>query len=477
VARGDETTTDGGSAFDLVVIGAGPGGYVAAIRAAQLGLRTACVEKEPALGGVCLNVGCIPSKALLTSSEHFEHASKHLAEHGVVVDGVRVDLPAMMKRKDKVVTVLTRGIAGLFKKYGVTSIQGTARIPRPGAVAVTGPDGSVRELAAKRILVATGSAPIELQGLPFDGRRVVDSTAALALPAVPSTLVVVGAGAIGLELGSVWRRLGSKVTVIELTSGCVPGMDREVAKLLERALRAQGLAFRFETKVESARVGDAGVSLSLVGPDGARSEIEAEVVLVAVGRRPRSEGIGLEDLGVAKDARGRVIVDDRYETNVKGIFAVGDLVPGPMLAHKAEEEGVACVESMAGGAGHVDHALVPAVVYTEPEAAGVGLTEEQCAERGLDVRIGRVPLVANARARTMAATEGAVKIIADARTDRILGAHVVGAQASNLVAELALAMAFGASSEDVARTCHAHPTLPEAVKEAALAVAGRTINL
>ena len=475
--RGSEPATTGESSFDLIVIGAGPGGYVAAIRAAQLGLRTACVEKDPTLGGVCLNVGCIPSKALLASSEHFEFATSHMAEHGIIVDGVRIDLGAMMKRKDKVVTVLTRGIAGLFKKYGVVPITGEARIALPGTVVVTGADGSAREIAAPRLLVATGSVPIELPGMPFDGRRIIDSTAALQLAEVPREMVVVGAGAIGLELGSVWRRLGAHVTVVELTAGCVPGMDREIARLLERALKAQGMAFRFETRVESAELVGDGVRLAVAAKDGTREYVAADVVLVAVGRRPRSEGVGLEDLGVTKDGRGRVLVNERFETSVPGVFAIGDVVPGPMLAHKAEEEGVACVEIMAGRAGHVDHDAIPNVVYTEPEAAGVGLTEEQCTERGLDVRIGRVPFVANARARTMAATEGAVKIIADARTDRILGAHVIGAQASNLVAELALAIAMGASSEDVARTCHAHPTLPEAIKEAALAVTGSTINL
>jgi dihydrolipoamide dehydrogenase len=466
----------GGSSFDLIVIGSGPGGYVAAIRAAQLGMRTACIEKEASLGGVCLNIGCIPSKALLTSSEHLEFARKHLADHGVRVGELSVDLPAMMKRKDKVVTTLTRGVGTLFKKNGVVPVNGTARITAPGRVAVTA-NGATRELTAPRLLVATGSVPIELPGLRFDGRRIVDSTAALALAEVPRELVVVGAGAIGLELGSVWRRLGAKVTVVELTPGCVPGMDREMAKLLERSLKGQSMVFLFETRVESAEAGDDGVSLTLVGKDGAKSTLTADVVLVAVGRRAYSEGVGLDEIGVRKDERGRVVVGEHYETSVPGVFAIGDVIPGPMLAHKAEDEGVAATERMAGQAGHVNYDAVPNVVYTYPELASVGLTEEQCALRELPVAIGKVPMIANPRAKTMGETEGAVKIIADKRTDRILGAHILGPQASDLIAELALAIDMGAASEDVARSCHAHPTLPEAVREAALAVLGRTINV
>jgi dihydrolipoamide dehydrogenase len=466
-----------GSKFDLVVIGSGPGGYVAAIRAAQLGMRTACVEKDPSLGGTCLNVGCIPSKALLTSSEHLEFAAKHFAEHGVKVSGLEVDLPAMMKRKDKVVTVLTRGVGTLFKKYGVTPITGRARITAPGRIRVSTANGAGSEIEAARILIATGSVPIELPGLRFDERRIVDSTGALALPEVPRDLVVVGAGAIGLELGSVWRRLGAAVTVVELTPGCVPGMDREMAKLLERSLKAQGIAFRFETRVEKAVVDGDRVRLTIVGKDGTASEATADVLLVAVGRRAYSDGLGLEELGVKKDERGRIAVDERYQTSVPGIFAIGDAIPGPMLAHKAEDEGIACTELMAGQAGHVNYDAIPNVVYTWPELASVGMTEEQAAQREIPVKIGRVPFVANPRAKTMGETEGVVKIIAEAKSDRILGAHILGPEASNLIAELALVIEFGGSSEDVARSCHAHPTLPEAVREAALAVLGRTINV
>ena len=466
----------GDAGYDLVVIGAGPGGYTAAIRAGQLGMRVACVEKDPALGGTCLNVGCIPSKALLHSSELFEEARDGFAEHGIKVGEVALDLPAMMKRKSKVVTILTRGVAGLFKKNGVEWVSGTARIVAAGRVAVTAADGTSRELATKAILIASGSVPIELPGLAFDHQRIVDSTSALELPAVPGELVVVGAGAIGLELGSVWRRLGSKVTVVELTPGTVPGMDREMAKLLERALQKQGIKFVFETKVESATVAGERVKMKLSGKDGKTSELEADVLLVAVGRRAYPDLLGYEQAGIARDERGRVHVDAHYATNVPGIYAIGDVIAGPMLAHKAEDEGVACVELLAGKAGHVNYDAIPAVVYTYPELASVGITEEAAKAQGRDVRIGRFPFIANARAKTMGQTEGSVKMIADAKTDRILGVHILGTHASDLIAEAAVAIEMGASSEDIARSTHAHPTLPEALKEAALAVDGRTLN-
>jgi dihydrolipoamide dehydrogenase len=478
-----ETSTDTAAAaaasgpYDLVVIGAGPGGYVAAIRAGQLGMRVACVDKDPALGGTCLNVGCIPSKALLHSSELYEAATKHFAEHGIHVGGVSVDLPTMMKRKTKVVTTMTRGIAGLFKKNRVEQVVGTARIAQAGRVAVTGADGAERTLETKSILVASGSVPIALPGLPFDGKQVVDSTSALELPVVPGEMAVVGAGAIGLELGSVWRRLGSKVTVIELTPGAVPGMDREMAKMLERALAKQGLAFRFDTRVETASVAGERVQLALRSADGKTAALEVDVVLVAVGRRAYPDLLGLERAGVAVDERGRVLVDERFATNVPGIYAIGDVIAGPMLAHKAEEEGIACVELLAGKAGHVNYDAIPSVVYTFPELASVGITEEAAKERGLDVRIGRFPFAANGRAKTMAEVEGAVKVIADARTDRVLGVHVFGPHASDLIAEAAVAIELGASAEDIARSVHAHPTLPEAMKEAALAVDGRAIHV
>ena len=466
----------GNGTYDLVIIGAGPGGYTAANRAGQLGLRTAVVEKDATLGGTCLNVGCIPSKALLHSSELFEEAREGFAEQGIKVTGVELDLPTMMKRKQKIVTILTRGIAGLFKKNKVDWVSGAGRIAGPGRVTVTAADGTTHELETKAILIASGSVPIELPGLAFDGKRIIDSTRALELDAVPGELIVVGAGAIGLELGSVWRRLGSKVTVVELTPGTVPGMDREMAKLLERALQKQGMKFLFETKVESAKVVGERVQLTVRGKDDKPGTLEADVLLVAVGRRAYPDLLGLKDAGIATDERGRIKVDHHYATNVPGIYAVGDVIAGPMLAHKAEDEGVACVELIAGKAGHVNYDAIPAVVYTFPELASVGISEEQAKAQGLDVRIGRFPFAANARAKTMGQIEGAVKMIADAKTDRILGVHIMGTHASDLIAEAAVAIEMGASSEDVARSTHAHPTLPEALKEAALAVDGRSLN-
>ncbi|MDG2308847.1 MAG: dihydrolipoyl dehydrogenase [Candidatus Binatia bacterium] len=463
--------------FDLVVVGAGPGGYVAAIRAAQLGMRVACAEKEKSLGGTCLNVGCIPSKALLHSSHLFDETSRGMKEHGIQIGEVSLDLPAMMKRKDKVVTILTRGIAGLFKKNGVTHVKGRARLSGPNQVAIEDGDDAGKTLVAKSILLASGSVPIELPSLKFDGERVIDSTRGLTLESPPEHLLVVGAGAIGLELGSVWRRLGSKVTVVELTSGITPGMDVEMAGLLQRSLTKQGISFHFGTKVESATTKGAGVTLEITDKEGVASELQGDVVLVAVGRRAYAAGLGLEDIGVALDDRGRIPVDDHYATNVPGVYAIGDVIPGPMLAHKAEDEGVACVELLAGKAGHLNYDTIPAVVYTHPEFAGVGKTEEQLRDAGVEVRIGRFPFAGNGRARTMGETDGAVKILADARTDRILGVHIVGAGASGLIAEATVAMEFGASAEDIARSVHAHPTLPEALREAALAVDGRALHV
>jgi dihydrolipoamide dehydrogenase len=461
--------------FDLVVIGAGPGGYVAAIRAAQLGMRVACVERDAALGGTCLNVGCIPSKALLDSSELYHQATHGLGVHGIRTAGVTLDLAAMMGRKDKVVRGLTQGVAGLFRKNRVTPVRGSARLAGDGRVVVRGADGE-RTLTAARILVATGSEPTPLPGLPFDGERIVSSTEALALPRVPERLLVVGAGAIGLELGSVWSRLGAQVLVVEFLDRIVPPADRAMAAQLQRSLEKQGLAFRLGMTARAAARTERGVRVTL--EHGAEtSEEDADVVLVAIGRRPYTDGLGARELGVALDDRGRIVVDERYETNVPGVFAIGDVIAGPMLAHKAEDEGVAAVETMAGQAGHVCYRAIPSVVYTWPELAWVGLTEEEAAARGLEVAIGAFPFQANGRARCMNETEGGVKIIADARTDRILGAHVLGPRASDLIAELAVAVEFDGSAEDIARSTHAHPTLPEAVKEAALAVARRAIHI
>ncbi len=459
-------------AHDLVVIGSGPGGYVAAIRAAQLGMKVACVEKYPTLGGVCLNVGCIPSKALLDSSEHF-----HLARHGFATHGIRatveLDLPTMMARKAKVVNDLTRGVEGLFRKHKITRVTGTARLRSAGEVEVSG--GAPQVLGTGRVLIATGSKPARLPGIDFDGRRIVHSTDALALPDVPGRMIVVGAGAIGLELGSVWMRLGSEVRVIELLDRIVAGADLQTARLLQRSLEKQGMAFEFGASIGAARVEGARVKVRVAG--AAEREDDCDVLLVAVGRRPYTNGLGAAELGVQMDDRGFIRVDAQYRTSVGGVYAIGDVIPGPMLAHKAQEEGIAAVERMAGLAGHVDYDCVPNVVYTWPELASVGMTEEAAKAQSREVRVGRFPFRANGRALAMEERDGDVKLIADAATDRLLGAHIVGPRASDLIAELAFAMEMQASAEDVARSMHAHPTLPEAVKEAALAVGKRAIHI
>ena len=459
--------------YDLVVIGAGPGGYVAAIRAAQLGMRVACVEKAPALGGTCLRIGCIPSKALLDSSELFWNTRRHMAVHGIRVGDVTLDLPAMMARKDKVVRGLTQGVAGLFKKNGVSHVNGTARIIAPGRVEVGGRDG--QGLESERILIATGSEPAPLPGFDLDGRHIVSSEEALAFDTVPARLLVIGAGAIGLEMGSVWARLGSEVRVVEILDRIVPGMDREMARALQKVLERQGLTFSLATAARKAAVEDGRVAVT-IETGGAATTESFDRVLVAVGRRPYTADLGLEAAGVALDARGRITVDHRFETSVPGVHAIGDVIAGPMLAHKAEDEGIACVELLAGRAGHVNYDAIPSVVYTWPELAGVGKTEEECHEAGRAVRIGRFPFMANGRARAAEERDGLVKIIADAGTDRVLGVHVLGPRASDLIAEAVLAMEFGGSAEDIARTCHAHPTFSEAVREAALDVDGRSIH-
>ncbi|GBD25369.1 Dihydrolipoyl dehydrogenase 3 [bacterium HR30] len=465
----------GAQSFDLVIIGAGPGGYIAAIRAAQLGLRVACVEKEPTLGGTCLNIGCIPSKALLDSSELYAQTRQHLPSHGIRVREVELDLAALMARKDRVVKVLTQGIAGLFKKHGIERVHGTARILGPGRVLVRN-NTSERELAAERILIATGSVPAALPGLPFDGERIVSSTEALSLPRVPQKMLVIGAGAVGLELGSVWSRLGSEVLVVEFLDRILPGMDRKLADMLQKSLQRQGLRIELQTTARSAEPISNGVRVTL-DQGGKTTTVDVDIVLVAVGRKPYTEGLGVEELGIERNPRGFILVDQEYQTSVKGIYAIGDVIPGPMLAHKAEEEGIAAVERMCGIASHVNYDAVPNVVYTAPELAAVGLTEEAARDRGIEVRIGTFPFLANGRARCLGETDGQVKVIADAKTDRVLGVHILGPRASDLIAEAALALEFGASAEDLARTCHAHPTLPEALREAALAVDGRPLNI
>jgi dihydrolipoamide dehydrogenase len=458
---------------DLAVIGAGPGGYVAAIRAAQLGLRVACVEKEAELGGTCLRIGCIPSKALLDSSELYWQARRHFGVHGIVTAGLALDLAALMARKDGVVRGLTAGVAGLFKKHGVTHVRGRARITRPGLIEVQGPDPSTLEAA--RILIATGSEPAPLPGCEADGVHIVTSEEALAFDEVPSRLLVIGAGAIGLELGSVWARLGAEVHVVELLDRIVPGMDLELARALQRALEKQALAFTLGASARKAVVEDERVSVTIESPKGTTTET-FDRVLVAVGRRPYTQDLGLEGLGVATDAKGRIPVDGAFQTSLPGLFAIGDVIAGPMLAHKAEEEGIACVERMAGLAGHVNYGAIPSVVYTWPELAGVGQTEEECRAAGLSVKVGSFPFMANGRARAAHERDGLVKMIAAAGSDRILGVHILGPRASDLIAEAVVAIELGASAEDIARTCHAHPTFTEAVREAALAVDGRSLH-
>ncbi len=464
--------------FNLIVIGGGPGGYVAAIRAAQLGMKVACVDKRASWGGTCLNVGCIPSKALLHSSEKFIETRDHLAEHGVKTGKVSLDLAAMMARKDQVVADLTQGIAFLFKKNKVTPFHGAARITGPGTVEVVGDNDDIQKLQAGKILIATGSEVAPLPGVTIDEKQIVSSTGALTLGKVPKRLVVVGGGYIGLEMGSVWRRLGSDVTVVEFLDTIVPVMDAEVVKQLHRSLEKQGFEFRLGTKVAGAETSKSGVTLSLEPAQGGETEnFECDVVLVSIGRLPYTDGLGLDEIGVNRDNRGVISVDGRFETNVPGIFAIGDVIPGPMLAHKAEDEGVVAVEMMAGQSGHINYDAIPAVVYTAPEASSVGRTEEQLKADGVDYNVGKFPFMANSRARANGDTEGFVKILADATTDAVLGVHIIGPDAGTLIAELALAMEFGASAEDIARTCHAHPTLNEAVKEAALATDGRALHI
>jgi dihydrolipoamide dehydrogenase len=464
--------------FDLVVIGAGPGGYVASIRAAQLGLKVACIDKRKSLGGTCLNIGCIPSKALLQSSEHYSHARHGLAAHGVNVGKVSYDLKAMMGHKDKVVEDNTKGIEFLFKKNKVTSVHGTARIKSATEVEVTAENGDTQTLKTGSILIATGSDSAPLAGLEIDEKQIVTSTGALTLETVPKHLVVVGAGYIGLEMGSVWARLGAKVTVIEYLDRITPGMDGEVAKAFQKILEKQGMTFRLGTKVTGAETLKTKVKLSVEPAAGGDAEtIECDTVLVSIGRRPYTDQLGLEEVGVTTNDRGFVEIDAHFQTSVEGIYAIGDCVPGPMLAHKAEDEGVAAAEIIAGESGHVNYDVIPGIVYTWPEVASVGKTEEQLKEDGIAYKVGKFPFSANGRARAANDTDGFVKLLADAKTDRILGAHILGPDAGTLIHEIVVGMEFGASAEDIARTCHGHPTLSEAVKEAALASAGRTIHI
>jgi dihydrolipoamide dehydrogenase len=461
--------------YDLVVIGSGPGGYVAALRASQLGMKTALVEKDARLGGTCLNVGCIPSKALLESSEQF-HAARHkFASFGIQFGSVDLDLPTMMARKDRIVTELTDGVALLAKNKKVAVLKGRGSLGAPGRVRVAG-EGGETEVEAKHVVLALGSTSVQLPFLPFDGKRVVTSTEALSFDAVPDRLVVIGAGAIGLELGSVWNRLGSRVTVVELLPRIAPFADAMMSRFLDKALRAQGMDLRTSIKVTGAKVTEKEVVLSTEDAKGQAEELAADVVLVAVGRKPFTEGAGLKEAGVELDEKGRIRVGEHFQTSVPNVYAIGDVIPGPMLAHKASEEGVACVERIAGKAGHVNYDAVPNVIYTWPELAQVGKTEEELKAEKVPIKVGRFYFAANGRAKSLGEEEGLVKVIAHAETDRLLGVHIVGPRASDMIAEAALAMEFKASAEDLARTVAAHPTLAEVMKEAALAVDKQAIH-
>ena len=463
--------------YDVVVIGSGPGGYVCAIRCAQLGLKTACVEKDNTLGGTCLNVGCIPSKALLHASEKFDAAENHLADFGVEVGKTKLNLKKMMEHKTKVVTANTQGISFLFKKNKIDHLIGWGSVAGADTVEIDGKDGK-KTVKAKHIVIATGSESTPLPGIETDEKDIVTSTGALDFDKVPESLAVIGGGVIGLELGTVWQRLGAKVTVIEFMDRILPTMDGDLSKEMKKILTKQGMEFKLSTKVTGAESKKGKTTLTLEPANGGNAEkLDVDKVLVAIGRRPFTEGLGLEKAGVKVDNRGRIEIDDRFKTSVKGIYAIGDVVRGAMLAHKAEDEGVVLAEMIAGQSGHINYDAIPGVVYTHPEVASVGKTEEQLKEDGVDYRVGKFPYMANGRARAMNETDGFVKILADKKTDKVLGCHIVGAEAGTLIAEVALAMEFSASAEDIARTCHAHPTLNEVVKEAALAVDSRPLHI
>ncbi|GBQ95784.1 dihydrolipoamide dehydrogenase [Acetobacter nitrogenifigens DSM 23921 = NBRC 105050] len=459
--------------YDVVVIGAGPGGYVCAIRAAQLGFKVACVEKRATLGGTCLNVGCIPSKALLHSSENFHAAAHDFAAHGVDIASVKLNLAQMQKRKAGIVEANVKGVEYLFKKNGITWLKGEGKVQGTGRLTVAG-----KPVTAKHIVIAAGSDSAGLKGVDVDEKVIVTSTGALELSAVPKRLVVIGGGVIGLELGSVWQRLGAEVTVVEFLDRLVPGTDNEVEAAFRKILTKQGLKMKLGHKVTKAEKTAKGVTLTVEASKGGDAQtLEADVVLLAIGRTAASKNLGLEEAGIAVDNRGRVEVDEHFATNVPGVYAIGDVIKGPMLAHKAEEEGVALAEILAGQAGHVNYDAIPGVVYTWPELATVGFTEEQLKEKGVSYKVGKFPFMANGRARALGTTDGFVKVIADATTDRVLGVHILGPGAGELIAECTMAIEFGASSEDIGRVCHAHPTLSEAVKEAALGVNGMSLNI
>ena len=462
--------------FDLIVIGAGPGGYVAAIRAAQLGMKVACIEKEPSLGGTCLNIGCIPSKALLNSSEKFVEISNHAAEHGIKTSKIDLDLNVLMDRKTKIVKKLTTGIGFLFKKNKITHIPGMASFVDKNTISITNGKNEITA-SAKNFIIATGSSSIEIPNIPVDEKQIVSSTGALSLSKIPKSLLVIGGGYIGLEMGSVWSRLGSKVTVVEALDRIVPTMDGEIAKEFMKMLTKQGLEFKLSHKVSSAKSGKSGVDVEMETSDKKKIKENYEIVLMSVGRKPNTEGLGLEKIGIKLTEKKSIEIKDNFQTSVEGIFAIGDVAPGPMLAHKAEEEGVACVEFINGQKPHINYDAIPAIVYTNPEIASVGKTEEQLKQEKKDFKVGKFPFMANGRALTTSASEGFVKILVDKQTDEILGAHIIGHDAGQLIAEIVTTIEFGGSAEDIARVCHAHPTTSEAVKEAALSVDGRAIHI
>ena len=462
--------------FDVVIIGSGPGGYVAAIRAGQLGLKTAIIEKDKELGGACLNVVCIPSKALLTSSDHFIFAKKEAAKHGIIIENAHVDLHKMQQRKDKAVKTMNSGVRQLMKTNKVTTFEGLGTITAPGKVSVKGSDGNKQEIETTNIIIATGGAAVELPFAKFDGKTIVSSTEALEFTEAPKKFLVIGAGAIGLELGSVWNRLGSEVTMVEFLPRIAVGFDLELSNLLQRSLTAQGITFHLETKVSAVKV-DNGRVRATATKGNEELKFEADKVLVSVGRKPFSEGLGAEKVGVEFDEKKRIKVDKHFKTNIDGIYAIGDVIAGPMLAHKAEDEGIACVERIAGKDGHINYDAIAGIIYTNPELAGVGLTEEQAKEKKIDYRVGKFPFRANGRAVANDELDGMVKFVADAKTDRILGAHILQHAASELIAEAVSVIEFGGSSEDLARTTHSHPTLSEAVKEAAMNVEKRALHI
>ncbi len=460
--------------FDVTVIGGGPGGYVCAIRLSQLGLKTACIESRGSLGGTCLNVGCIPSKSLLNLSENF-HKAKNFEKIGIEIGEIKLNLGKMMKNKEKAVTVLTKGIEFLFKKNKVSYFKGKGSFKSSNEIVVSG-DGKETVIETGKAIISTGSEPVSIPGMEFDEEKIISSTGALSLEKLPKKMVVVGGGYIGLEMGSVWSRLGTEVEVVEFLDHITPGMDREISTEFMKILKKQGIKFKLNTKVEKITKNENGVALEVIDKENKKNNIEADVVLISVGRRPYTTGLKLENVGVKTDEKGKVKVDKNFETNIKNIFAIGDVIDGPMLAHKAEEEGIAVAEFIAGQSGHVNYEIIPGVIYTSPEVASVGKTEEQLNEKKINFKVGKFSFMANSRAKAIDEPEGFVKILADATSDKVLGVHIIGPHAGEMIAEMAIAMEFGASSEDIARTCHAHPTFSEAIKEAALSVEKRQIH-